>query len=268
MSKRVRKPNCQCYICGKPFYCPPSRQTGRNTCSRKCQGIFYSKYFVGKNHPQWKGGEQAGRQRRAESNRKRAKEWYGNNKEYAQQYHRKYYRDNMDTFIKKFKEYARANPSVNKEAVQRWRENNPDRDPRKYRITGKLRKKVLLLWENVCPICGREFTDKGYLKPIIHHLRYQPEEWVVVVCYQCHNLIHGRKVYRHPLVTYSGDMAPHVMAMSILALYERFIKIKRLYPRKLGGSRKKESEAILVTYTKKEAQQITNQINIDEAEKL
>jgi len=262
MSKRVRKPNYKCYICGKPFYCPPSRYTGRNACSRKCQGIAYRQNFTAENNPLWKGGTKASRDRQKEDNKNRTRQWYQENKQYAQEYHKKYYRNNIDKFLKKFKAYNKANPSVNKEAVQKWRKNNPGRDPRKYRVGGKLRKKTLELWGNTCPICGREFKQEGHLRPIVHHLQYSPKEWVVVLCYQCHNLIHGRKAYRHPLVAYAGDMAPHIMAQSILSLYERFVSLQRLNPRKQGGSRKNESQATLVKNTKQKAQQLADKVKM------
>ena len=184
-----------------------------------------------------------------EAARIRTAEWYKNNKSYAKAYRKQYYSKNLEHIKERVKEWARQNPRVNKDAVARWRQNNPDKDPVKYRVRGKLRAKCLELLGNICPMCNREYLKSGYLRPILHHLQYEPEEHVVALCYQCHNIIHGRRAYGHPFMTYAGEMAPYLIATAVLDLYNRFVVIKRLRPRKLGGNRRKESGILLVDRT-------------------
>ena len=169
------------------------------------------------------------------------------NKEITRKVRQQYYIKNRLQLQEKVKEYARIHPSMNKDAVAKWRKSNPQKDPSKYRVGGKLRKKCISVWGDICPICNRSFAEKGYLKRIVHHLQYEPIEQVVIICYQCHSLIHSKKCYGHPFVILGGEESPECMALSILDLQNRYIEVYRLKPRKLGGSRKKESEITLIS---------------------
>jgi len=44
-----------CLVCGNEFEDIPSHKN-RKFCSRKCYGIYKSKNFIGKTHPNWQGG--------------------------------------------------------------------------------------------------------------------------------------------------------------------------------------------------------------------
>lgn len=176
----------------------------------------------------------------------RAAEWYKNNKEHAKERRKRYYSKNLEHLKNEAREWARENPHINKAAVEKWRENNPDKDPKKYRIQGKLRQKCLDVLGDTCPMCNRRYLKLGYLRPILHHIQYEPEEHVVSLCYQCHNIIHGRRAYGHPFMVCAGEMSPYLIATAVLDLYDRFVIVKRLRPRTPGGDRRRESEAILV----------------------
>ena len=45
-----------CLICNTKFFVKPSLEKIRKTCSKKCMGIYHSKFFTGENSANWKGG--------------------------------------------------------------------------------------------------------------------------------------------------------------------------------------------------------------------
>jgi len=49
----------ECLFCGKKFWTTPSQvKIGKGKyCSRECMGKNFSKFRIGKNHPNWKGGK-------------------------------------------------------------------------------------------------------------------------------------------------------------------------------------------------------------------
>ena len=94
-----------------------------------------------------------------EVKRKRAKEWYYNNKARGRKTRQEYYIMNRQELLTKLKEYTRKHPHMNKENVNTWREKNPDKDPRKYRVAAPLRITCIELWGNICPICGNVLRD-------------------------------------------------------------------------------------------------------------
>lgn len=71
------KPNCECYICGKPIYKIPSRKSDHPLCSYACR----NKYFSGHRSFAWKGGP--------EEIQKRKRSYQGREAERARREHRK-----------------------------------------------------------------------------------------------------------------------------------------------------------------------------------
>lgn len=194
-----------------------------------------------------KGKELAFKKRpdQMEKARVRTRRWIKEHPAQSRKSKHLYYLANREVLTQKMKEHARKYPHINKEAVAKWRAKNPGRDPVKYRVYGKLRERCNKIWRNECPICGRVFEDKGFLKRIFHHIRYEPIEHIVILCYQCHNLIHSRSCYSHPFLKLGGEESPELLAIAILQLREKYIVLHRLIPRKCGGSRKKESKIYL-----------------------
>jgi len=223
MAKKKKVVYQHCAFCGKRFRLNANNQ---KYCSVKCR-------FEATKH----------------AARKRAKKWARENKERKKQTSHDYYLRTIDELQRKQKEYNRKNPHINKKAVEKWRKVHPNQDPTKYRIQGKLREKTVHAWGKVCPICGREFEDKGMLKRIVHHLQYEPEEHVVIICYQCHNLIHSRKCYGHPFVKLFGEESPLHLATAILKLYNEYLIVRRRTPRRKGGKRYKADEATVILNT-------------------
>lgn len=169
-----------------------------------------------------------------EVKRQRATEWYHNNKKQARETRQNYYLRNRQQILEKMREYALKHPSLNKECVERWRKNNPHKDPSKYRVVSPMRNVCIEMWGDTCPICGRKFEDRGYLKRIFHHIQYEPIEHIVILCYQCHNLIHSRKCYGHPFIKFAKEESPEYMAISILELHNRYLVLHRVLPRVVG----------------------------------
>lgn len=173
-----------------------------------------------------------------EAARERAKNWYYDNKKQARKTRQSWYIDNRQEQMEKLREYARKNPHLNKECVKRWRKKNPHKNPAKYRVVAPLRNTCITMWGDACPICGRKFEDKGFLKRIFHHIQYEPIEHVVILCYQCHNLIHSRKCYGHPFIKFAKEESPEYMAISILELHDKYLVIHRVLPRTTGRKTK------------------------------
>lgn len=175
----------------------------------------------------------------------RTRKWYKENKVRGKKTRQQYYIKNRIKLLKKCKKYTNKNPSMTKKAVAKWQKNNPGKDPKKYRLVGKLRDKCIKIWGNICPICNRKFSKKGYLKRIAHHLQYEPIEYIVLICYQCHNLIHSRKCYGHPFIKLVGEESPECLALSILDLQHKYVELHR-FNRICGGSKRKGGKIILV----------------------
>ena len=169
-------------------------------------------------------------QKEKEKARVRAREWYEKYPERAKWSQEIGYINYRDKRLEHMREYAKQNPHINQESVRKWREANPDRDPAEYRLKKALRESCLLLWGNECGMCGRTFEAKGGLRSIFHHLDYAPMERVVCVCYQCHNLIHGRKAYWHPFLKLGGEQMPTILHRAMEKLDDRVIEIDRPHP--------------------------------------
>jgi len=129
--------------------------------------------------------------------------------------------------LSSMREWARKNPAANNAATKKWAENNPIKVGIIKRTSYReVRKKILALWGPLCLVCGRELTVTGSLRSICHHISYDPEK-VVVVCNQCHTLIHNRKSYKHPFYMYSfADEAPFLMALAVLEMLDRYVVVK------------------------------------------
>lgn len=125
------------------------------------------------------------------------------------------------------KKYAGENPHVNNKATKKWEENNIKKSKIIKRTSWRgTRAKILELWGPTCKVCGRNFTEKGMLRTICHHIQYEPVEHIVVVCNQCHNLIHGRRCFRHPFFNYSVPCdSIFLLALSSLEMLDCFIKV-------------------------------------------
>jgi len=58
---RRKGKNVICHICGSETWKRPKAlngsKSGKFFCSKKCQTIWRNKYYSGKNHANWKGGE-------------------------------------------------------------------------------------------------------------------------------------------------------------------------------------------------------------------
>jgi len=168
-----------------------------------------------------------------EHQRKKASEWYAKYPERAKWSREFGYLANRDDRMEKCRAYARLHPHINKEAVKKWQNAHPDQDPKEYRLTAQLRERCLNLWGNQCGMCHRYFEKMGSLRSIAHHQDYQPIERIVYLCYQCHNLIHGRKCYWHPFVKLGGESLPTMIQTALSQLDDRVIEIKRIHPRSL-----------------------------------
>lgn len=52
-----------------------------------------------------------------------------------------------------------------------------------------------------CALC--DLSWRPGLKFVEHHILYHPEI-TVIICFKCHNWIHGRQVWRHPHIQNYG----------------------------------------------------------------
>lgn len=123
--------------------------------------------------------------------------------------------------LSNLKNFAFDNPHVTGKALQKWRDKHSFKT---VKINPKIRPSILELWGTCCRICGRSFA-RGLLRPICHHICYDPEK-IVVVCNHCHGLIHGKRNFKHPIFNYSTpDESVFLFSLSCLDMLDRYIEI-------------------------------------------
>ena len=75
-----------------------------------------------------------------------------------------------------------------------------------------------------CVLCGKlKVGDKRYAR---HHIHYH-NDIVIMLCYSCHMLIHGRLRFRSPWETlYGKDKAFYDLAKAFIPIYESLLPRK------------------------------------------
>ena len=130
----------KCQQCGKKYFVRPCLVDVSKYCSRKCKNEAQKRILLGKNNPNWKGGERTFNYK--EWHRKQAVKWRKENPEKVNAVNRKYYR--------------------------KWAPKNRERLRQKYRLRHYKVKNApgshtLGEWELLkkqydytCPACGRK----------------------------------------------------------------------------------------------------------------